>query len=67
MKRRCQKCNKVKELIEFWPREDIPGVYAWCITCCIEQGRSQDYPPEQERGSGVYHPNYRSLKVGYVE
>jgi hypothetical protein len=67
-KSRCTKCHKVKDVTEFYIREDtFNSTYAWCKACMKEQGRSPEYPPLEERGSGVYHPNYKSLRPGYIE
>lgn len=63
----CKLCRKVKPNNEFWQRKDRQGFYSWCIGCCNTQGRSLDYPAEEERGGGVIYPNYRSLRPEYVE
>jgi hypothetical protein len=64
--RKCSLCSQTKDEKYFYPREDAFNLYSWCIRCMNEQGRSPEYPPEKERGSGVYRVNYNSLKVGYV-
>jgi len=62
--KRCTLCLKIKSLEDFEERDDdmTVGYFAWCKTCMKEQGRSVDYPAKEERGGGVYKPNYSSLR-----
>ncbi len=64
--KQCKLCKKVKPIGDFNEREDmIAGRYAWCKTCMDDAGRTIEYPPEKERGSGVITVNYASLRPGY--
>lgn len=41
MKRKCEHCGKSKDVSQFWKREDRKTFWAWCIKCCIEEGREE--------------------------
>ncbi len=48
----CSCCRKWKDIIHFNIRKDRFGFYSWCNECMNIQGRTIDYPPEEERGFG---------------
>ena len=62
---RCTRCGRALTSDHFHKRDDRTGFFAWCLFCMDKEGRSMDYPPEKERGAGVIHVNYSSLRPGY--
>ena len=54
----CSNCKKLLSVADFDKRDDSPGLMAFCRTCCIEQGRTPDYPPKDERGYGRFVRNW---------
>jgi hypothetical protein len=51
----CRHCKELKPENEFLDREDRAGSkYAFCNMCMDAEHRSPDWPPENERGGGLY-------------
>lgn len=64
--KRCKLCRNIKPIDDFFEREDrSAGRFEWCKICMEKNGRSPDYPPISERGSGVINANFSSLQPGY--
>jgi hypothetical protein len=48
----CKFHRKWEDVSNFDKREDRECYYSWCRDAMVEQGRSTDYPKQEERGFG---------------